>query len=116
MIMFDLPTKRKKDKKRYHWFHDELAREGYVMIQSCQGQHDSYFLPSPQRVVASSCGIVEDRSKTSDTVDENRKAANSIRHSEETNTGQSRRRKQQQTRGTGNNGQIRQTQRRQANL
>lgn len=33
MIMFDLPTKRKKDKKRYHWFHDELAKEGYVMIQ-----------------------------------------------------------------------------------
>lgn len=31
--MFDLPTKTKKDKKRYHWFHDELAKEGYMMLQ-----------------------------------------------------------------------------------
>lgn len=33
MIMFDLPTKTKKDKKRYHWFHDELEKEGYKMLQ-----------------------------------------------------------------------------------
>jgi CRISPR-associated protein Cas2 len=33
MIMFDLPTKTKKDKKRYHWFHDELVKEGYIRIQ-----------------------------------------------------------------------------------
>jgi len=33
MIMFDLPTKTKKDKKRYHWFHGELEKEGYMMLQ-----------------------------------------------------------------------------------
>ncbi|WP_434580676.1 CRISPR-associated endonuclease Cas2 [Sulfurimonas sp. NW15] len=33
MIMFDLPTKSKKDKKRYHWFHKELEKEGYMMLQ-----------------------------------------------------------------------------------
>lgn len=33
MIMFDLPTKSKKDKKSYHWFHNELEKEGYGMIQ-----------------------------------------------------------------------------------
>ena len=33
MLMFDLPTKSKKDKKRYHWFHDELDKEGFMMLQ-----------------------------------------------------------------------------------
>ena len=33
MIMFDLPTKTDKDKKRYHWFHDELEKEGFMMLQ-----------------------------------------------------------------------------------
>jgi len=33
MVMFDLPTKTKKDKKAYHWFHDELEKEGYMMLQ-----------------------------------------------------------------------------------
>ncbi|MDX9742257.1 MAG: CRISPR-associated endonuclease Cas2 [Arcobacteraceae bacterium] len=33
MLMFDLPTKTKKDKKKYHWFHDELEKEGYMMLQ-----------------------------------------------------------------------------------
>jgi len=33
MLMFDLPTKTKKQKKRYHWFHDELEKEGYSMLQ-----------------------------------------------------------------------------------
>jgi len=33
MLMFDLPTKSKKDRKRYHWFHDELEKEGYMMLQ-----------------------------------------------------------------------------------
>ena len=33
MIMFDLPTKTKKNKKSYHWFHNELEKEGYMMIQ-----------------------------------------------------------------------------------
>ena len=33
MLMFDLPTKTKKQKKKYHWFHDELEKEGYMMIQ-----------------------------------------------------------------------------------
>lgn len=33
MLMFDLPTKTKKQRKRYHWFHKELEIEGYMMIQ-----------------------------------------------------------------------------------
>lgn len=33
MLMFDLPTKTKKEKKKYHWFHDELEKEGYMMLQ-----------------------------------------------------------------------------------
>ena len=33
MLMFDLPTKTNKDKKRYHWFHDELEKEGFMMLQ-----------------------------------------------------------------------------------
>jgi len=33
LLMFDLPTKTKKDKKRYHWFHKELEKEGYKMLQ-----------------------------------------------------------------------------------
>jgi CRISPR-associated protein Cas2 len=33
MLMFDLPTKTKKQKKRYVWFRDKLAKEGYMMIQ-----------------------------------------------------------------------------------
>ncbi|WP_457746826.1 CRISPR-associated endonuclease Cas2 [Sulfurimonas sp.] len=33
MIMFDLPTTSKKDRKRYQWFHKELEKEGYIMLQ-----------------------------------------------------------------------------------
>lgn len=33
MLMFDLPTKTKKQRKRYHWFHKELEKEGYSMLQ-----------------------------------------------------------------------------------
>jgi CRISPR-associated protein Cas2 len=33
MLMFDLPTKTKKQRKRYHWFHKKLEVEGYMMIQ-----------------------------------------------------------------------------------
>lgn len=33
MLMFDLPTKTKKQRKKYHWFHKELEKEGYTMIQ-----------------------------------------------------------------------------------
>jgi len=33
MLMFDLPTKTKKQRKKYHWFHDELEKEGYSMLQ-----------------------------------------------------------------------------------
>jgi CRISPR-associated protein Cas2 len=33
MIMFDLPTKTRKQKRQYHWFHNELEKEGYKMIQ-----------------------------------------------------------------------------------
>jgi CRISPR-associated protein Cas2 len=33
MLMFDLPTKTKKQRKQYHWFHKELEKEGYMMIQ-----------------------------------------------------------------------------------
>ena len=33
LLMFDLPTKTKKQRKRYHWFHAELEKEGYSMIQ-----------------------------------------------------------------------------------
>ncbi len=33
MLMFDLPTKTKKQKKKYHWFHQKLEKEGYTMIQ-----------------------------------------------------------------------------------
>jgi len=33
MIMFDLPTTTKKDRKRYQWFHKELEKEGYMMLQ-----------------------------------------------------------------------------------
>ncbi len=33
MLMFDLPTKTKKQRKKYHWFHAELEKEGYSMIQ-----------------------------------------------------------------------------------
>jgi CRISPR-associated protein Cas2 len=33
MLMFDLPTSSKKDRKRYQWFHKELEREGYMMLQ-----------------------------------------------------------------------------------
>ncbi len=31
--MFDLPTKTKKQRKKYHWFHAELEKEGYSMLQ-----------------------------------------------------------------------------------
>lgn len=31
--MFDLPTKTKKQKRQYHWFHKELEIEGYMMLQ-----------------------------------------------------------------------------------
>lgn len=33
MLMFDLPTTSKKDRKRYQWFHKELEKEGYLMLQ-----------------------------------------------------------------------------------
>jgi CRISPR-associated protein Cas2 len=33
MLMFDLPTSSKKERKRYQWFHKELEREGYMMLQ-----------------------------------------------------------------------------------
>ncbi len=33
MLMFDLPTKTKKQRKKYHWFHQKLEKEGYTMIQ-----------------------------------------------------------------------------------
>lgn len=33
MLMFDLPTKTKRQRKRYHWFHKELEKEGYSMLQ-----------------------------------------------------------------------------------
>ena len=33
MIMFDLPTTTKKDRKSYQWFHKELEKEGYMMLQ-----------------------------------------------------------------------------------
>jgi CRISPR-associated protein Cas2 len=33
MLMFDLPTKTKKQRKKYHWFHKELEKEGYSMLQ-----------------------------------------------------------------------------------
>lgn len=33
MLMFDLPTRSKKDRKRYQWFHKELEKEGYLMLQ-----------------------------------------------------------------------------------
>jgi len=33
VVMFDLPTKSKKDRRRYQWFHNELDKEGYMMIQ-----------------------------------------------------------------------------------
>lgn len=33
MLMFDLPTQTKKQRKRYHWFHNELEKEGYAMLQ-----------------------------------------------------------------------------------
>ena len=31
--MFDLPTKTKKQRRKYTWFHKELEKEGYIMIQ-----------------------------------------------------------------------------------
>jgi CRISPR-associated protein Cas2 len=33
MLMFDLPTKTKKQRRKYTWFHKELEKEGYIMIQ-----------------------------------------------------------------------------------
>ena len=33
MLMFDLPTQTKKQKKRYTWFRQELRKEGYMMLQ-----------------------------------------------------------------------------------
>lgn len=33
MLMFDLPTTSKKDRKRYQWFHKELEKEGFLMLQ-----------------------------------------------------------------------------------
>jgi CRISPR-associated protein Cas2 len=33
MLMFDLPTKTTKQRKKYHWFRKELKIEGYMMIQ-----------------------------------------------------------------------------------
>ncbi len=33
MIMFDMPTESKKDRKKYRWFRDKLIKEGYIMMQ-----------------------------------------------------------------------------------
>jgi len=33
MLMFDLPTRTKVERKKYHWFHKELEIEGYMMLQ-----------------------------------------------------------------------------------
>lgn len=33
VIMFDLPTQTKKDRKRYRWFSKYLDREGFVRLQ-----------------------------------------------------------------------------------
>ena len=33
MVMFDLPTQTKKDRKRYRWFARHIDAEGYVRLQ-----------------------------------------------------------------------------------
>jgi len=33
VVMFDLPTKTKQDKKRYRWLGQYLSKEGYVRLQ-----------------------------------------------------------------------------------
>ena len=33
MIMFDMPTERKKDRKKYRWFREKLIKDGYIMMQ-----------------------------------------------------------------------------------
>ena len=33
MVMFDMPTETKKDRKKYRWFRDKLIKEGYIMMQ-----------------------------------------------------------------------------------
>lgn len=33
VVMFDLPTQTKKDKKRYRWLSDFLAKESYMRLQ-----------------------------------------------------------------------------------
>ncbi len=33
MVMFDMPTETKKDKKKYRWFRGRLIKEGYIMMQ-----------------------------------------------------------------------------------
>lgn len=33
VVMFDMPTQTPKERKRYQWFHKELQKEGYFMMQ-----------------------------------------------------------------------------------
>ncbi len=33
IVMFDLPTQTKKDRKRYRWFAKHLDAEGYIRLQ-----------------------------------------------------------------------------------
>ena len=33
MLMFDLPTKTKKQRRKYIWLHKELEKEGFIMLQ-----------------------------------------------------------------------------------
>jgi len=33
LVMFDLPTKTKKDRKKYQWFSKLLAKEHYIRLQ-----------------------------------------------------------------------------------
>ena len=33
MIMFDMPTDTKTDRKKYRWLREKLIKEGYIMMQ-----------------------------------------------------------------------------------
>jgi CRISPR-associated protein Cas2 len=33
MVMFDLPTRTKRDRKRYRWFANHIDAEGYIRLQ-----------------------------------------------------------------------------------
>lgn len=33
MIMFDMPTESKNDRKKYRWFREKLIKDGYIMMQ-----------------------------------------------------------------------------------